>query len=276
MPELPDTYREVRKSIVAFVHRFGQSPTPPPFPHIIGTGFVIDSDGIVATNDHVIDEIGRAPRPPGFQEWPVAGMLLHMTEHGMVGVPLPIVGVFKPQDMPVTGVYYGEKPDVGAVMVRMRGLPTLTADPKPALHEGALVATAGYPMGTPALVAPGYLNQLGPTLQAGIISAVHPFPCDLPHGFTVNVMTQGGASGSPVFRPEDGSVIGIVYAGLHENEQTPTNYTFAVPSLYLAKLVEQVRAVPEFAEHSQYPTLSEALGTMRYINALTGQPFEKS
>ncbi|GAJ23629.1 unnamed protein product, partial [marine sediment metagenome] len=32
----------------------------------------------------------------------------------------------------------------------------------------------------------------------------------------INIMSQGGASGSPVFLPETGEVIGVLYGSLEE------------------------------------------------------------
>src|SRR5260370_8790405 len=89
------------------------------------------------------------------------------------------------------------------------------------------------------LTAPGWIHQVTPTLQRGIISAVLPFTCTTPHAYAINVMVQGGASGSPVFLSESGEVIGVLYAGLNDPRVTlltpdlytvPTNIRYVVPS----------------------------------------------
>jgi len=111
-------------------------------------------------------------------------------------------------------------------------------------------------MGTDQLKAPGWLHQLSPTLQTGIVSAVHPFPCTTPHGFTINVMAQGGASGSPVFNQNSGEVLGTVHAGIEESHfdtgqsiyQYPTNYTWVVPSHFLVNSLKSVLATSEFKQ----------------------------
>ena len=49
---------------------------------------------------------------------------------------------------------------------------------------------------------------------------VLPFPGESPHGFAVNVMTQGGGNGSSIFLPETGGVMGIIDSGLDDYDQT--------------------------------------------------------
>ena len=141
------------------------------------------------------------------------------------------------------------------------------------VHESGLIATTDHVIeaitalpgskgqGSPAgvlfldqLRAPGWLHQLSPTIQTGIISAVHPFPSTTPHGFTLNVMTQGGASGSPVFNQETGDVLGVLYAGVNECifdtgqsiHRHPTNYSWAVPSHFLVNSLNLIVQREEF------------------------------
>src|SRR5207248_351940 len=91
-------------------------------------------------------------------------------------------------------------PDVSYLLLPIRELPYLDLAKDP-LEEGEQVAFAGFPMGGDLLRLPGHLAQVTPTLHSGIVSAILPDRCaETPHGFWLHANTQGGASGSPVFR----------------------------------------------------------------------------
>ena len=76
------------------------------------------------------------------------------------------------------------------------------------------VAICGYPYGTYLQVST-LVFRWGPVVQRGHISAVSPFDTtDLPEEILLDVRTARGMSGAPIFRPEDGSAIGIHYAGI--------------------------------------------------------------
>ena len=50
---ISSSYRSMKSSIVAFVAKYvpvSDQDGPPPFPPIIGTGFVVHEDGLIATN----------------------------------------------------------------------------------------------------------------------------------------------------------------------------------------------------------------------------------
>src|SRR5262249_48268218 len=238
---------KLRHSIVAFVPRFAPKEEAAQFPPIIGTGFVVHESGLIATNAHVIEAIAGLPGPKG-QGGQGTVLFLILTEAGMVELSFKIAGIYKLADFKAGAFYYGpEQPDIGFVQIEISGLLPVTLAPTGRRYEeGEPIATAGFPMGTDQLRAPGWLHQLSPTVQTGIISAVHPFPCTTPHGFTLNVMAQGGASGSPVFNPEIGDVLGVLYAGVFDTDRHPTNYSWAVPSHFLVHSLNQIVQREEF------------------------------
>jgi S1-C subfamily serine protease len=248
---LVETYRQLRHSIVAFIAPNTDEAVPP----IIGTGFVVHESGLIATNDHVIEAITALPGSKG-QGSPAGVLFLILTEAGVAQLAFKIAGIYELRDFKSGPFYYGpEKPDIGFVQIEISGLLPVTLAPiGKRYEEGEAIATAGFPMGTDQLRAPGWLHQLSPTIQTGIISAVHPFPSTTPHGFTLNVMTQGGASGSPVFNQETGDVLGVLYAGVNECifdtgqsiHRHPTNYSWAVPSHFLVNSLNLIVQREEF------------------------------
>lgn len=296
---LIESYSKIKPAIVAFVPKFQTISHPddpaPEFAPIFGTGFIVD-EGIVATNDHVVKVIPKLPKPPDFppDEWPVNCLLWQfIPDKGMATISLDVIGVIRITKMKTGEIYYGPpKPDLAFVHVKMKELPKINVkyDLKE-IKEGQEIATAGFPMGTKTLMAPGYLHQLTPTLQKGIISAVLPFECEKPHSLMVNVMVQGGASGSPVFLPDTGDVIGILYASLEESRCTksglpnnirrnidelkpsihshifsaPTNISYVVPSHYIEKMLQQLKADPSMKLPDDTLTLKEYISRAELV-----------
>ena len=138
------------------------------------------------------------------------------------------------------------------------------------------VATAGYPMGTVALRAPGWIHQMTPTLQRGIVSAILPFACDTPHGIAINVMTQGGASDSLVFYPNTGEVAGVLYGGLFdigftkgkEFYKVPTNISYVVPSHYIKRILTTFLKELTLMESHDGLTIEEMIERNKLHNVL--------
>jgi S1-C subfamily serine protease len=284
--DLVESYQNIKPSIVAFAPKF-YKVKPPDFPIIFGTGFIV-ADGLIATNDHVFKYFSKLYKPDDFPKdlWPVDCFLFYQTiDKGIVIVKLDVIGVFGVKDFQPGENYFGPNiPDIAFVFVKMRKLPfvTIKYDLRH-IKEGREIATAGFPMGSDTLTAPGYLHQLTPTLQNGIISAVLPYPCEKPHAIMINVMVQGGASGSPVFLPETGDVIGILYAGLEEDRKihsklpfddlknvisiepsihshiynVPTNISYIMPAHYIEIMLNSIHANDNYHFPDDTPNFDE-------------------
>jgi S1-C subfamily serine protease len=286
MSMLIETYRRLKNSIVAFAPKFAPNDSEATrFPPIFGTGFVVHEDGLIATNDHVISSFPKLPRPDG-KDWPVSALFFILTDNGMASFAADIGGVSRLSKFGPGQTYYGPpKPDIAFVHLKLRGLLPVALRPHGAMYEeGEEVATAGFPMGTDHLIVPGWLHQISPTLQSGIVSAIHPYPCTTPHGFTINVMTQGGASGSPIFNRETGEVIGAVYAGvfdirLNADGENPqhllTHYTYGVPSHFIVNSVAQVTTNEVFKTvREQAVSIRTFFERTHARNILTGQSMQ--
>jgi hypothetical protein len=286
--ELWESYRNLKGSIVAFCAKYQPINSPeeqPLFPRIIGTGFVARSDGLVVTNEHVVQAFRREYRPPGTppDDHGVVALLFYMMDEGQVEIPLEVIGCGGISAFDHGPSYYGPKrPDVAFVHVKMKGLPVAHVVSKGEILEGTRVATAGFPMGTDTLVAPGYVHQLTPTLQEGIVSAVLPYACEAPHAFMINVMTQGGASGSPVFDPVTGDILGVLYAGLSDIGQTekkdlykvPTNISYVVPYRFINLLLRWADESEDVVAPDDARTVDGILEGAELHNALEGRRWD--
>ncbi|GAJ23631.1 unnamed protein product, partial [marine sediment metagenome] len=112
--------------------------------------------------------------------WPAKCLLLYLIpEVGVAEVIMEIIGAVRITKMDIEGYYFGPKiPDIAFVRVNMKDLPKIKVKYNiKDIRVGKSISTIGFPMGIETLMAPGYLHQIAPTLQKGIISAILPFEC---------------------------------------------------------------------------------------------------
>lgn len=268
---LADHYNHIRKSIVAFIPKYAsdkKNASPPSVAPIIGTGFIAREDGVIVTNDHVIQAFYDQPRPDGIEsdDWGVEAMLLYPSSGSLLKIHFEIAGIARMRRTKRTPMQRPARPDIGIVRVKATGLPALSIAVDSHITEGLEVATAGYPMGLHALDAPGGF-QLTPTLQRGIISAVLPFPSPKPRSFSINIMTHGGASGSPVFLTDSGETVGILFSALNDLSvsssrdvyEIPTSISYAVPAWKIASAMKLLDNAPTPRNADSFITLDEIL-----------------
>jgi len=268
-------FSQTSPAVVGFITKVGVG-LPPPFPQIFGTGFFVNSSGLVATNRHVIEVFGHIPTHPETGESGLAAITFFRGDDGLSWQMLVVelvqwgaLGEFRSSDK-----WFGEStPDIGFVQLAVREVPSLILANEPGyLAIGMDVATIGYPMGSIPLSVLGKLNQVSPFIRHGIVSSLFPFPCPLPHGFTMDIMQQGGSSGSPVLRA-DGVVVGMMSSGvidtmIAQSESATLKYTvntnisIAEPAHIIQKALEEfgrshgvnVTGLPTLADlRAKYP-----------------------
>jgi Trypsin-like peptidase domain len=269
---LPEVYDAIKPSLVFFSPKTRERGEETPrnrMPAIIGTGFVVD-DGLVVTNDHVIERFDRFPKVGGGRGHPaVCANILLPVEGQMMRVSIEVAStmVLAPEERGAD-LYGSIVPDIGIVTIAARGLPRVevTEDLWP-LPEGTHVATAGFPMGEDMMVAGEHMTQMAPTLQDGIVSALIPYRTETARGFVANITSYGGSSGSPVFLTNRPLVVGLLYAGLDypiivadgRVTMIPTPFTYCVPGTDVAEVVGVARTRPECRIPRDAPTVAQLI-----------------
>jgi S1-C subfamily serine protease len=264
---LEDIFTKIRPSIVAFCSNLakGRNGGPPLMAPIMGTGFVVHEAGVVVTNRHVAQAMLELPRHPDTGGLLASALLFADIEreergfglaaHFIEIVQLQMISEFTTSNE----CFYGEEiPDVAFAQLAVRGLvPVTLATAEWSIRVGMEIATAGFPLGEDPLVVHGFVSQGTPLLRRGIVSAVNPFPCPHPDAFTIDVISQGGASGSPIFRTDHDEVIGILYAGFPN-----VNITYAVPSLIVSEALKMFLN-EHLEDPAAFPTYREIAESQR-------------
>jgi len=222
-----------------------QHKVEPIAPHfeIIGTGFAISPE-LVITNRHVLESVKAklscgAYEPDSFLAQFITlkpdGWSVHFCNVGDVGLCNSL------------------EEDVGLLHVpglASLGERTVKFGIPEKLNLGEGLAILGYADGS-ILHQPSYgkvfdedLYRFGPVLQQGYLSAIAPaFGCGVVTRLLLDIRTTNGLSGSPVFSPNTGEVIGIHFAS------NKTTTAFAVPldtvriQAYINNFLDSIKAI---------------------------------
>jgi serine protease Do len=227
----------VKASVVA-VGTFSRTRSPQ-F-QFLGTGFAVDDGTLVVTNNHVLPTV------------------LDPAKLEVLAVLIPVLareGAEQAQIREVKQVAVDPGSDLGVLKLSGAPLPALKVRASENVREGQEVFFTGYPIG--AVLGPYPATHRGmisaitpiaiPQARAGDLDAntlkrlaKGPFPV-----FQLDATAYPGSSGSPLYDPDSGEVVGIVnmvfVKGTKESVLTqPSGITYAVPSGHLEELLKKL------------------------------------
>jgi serine protease Do len=229
---LPGTIAKIKPAIVA-IGTFQKTRRPPAL--FRGTGFVIGDGRLVATNAHVVPN------------------KVDQDKNEYIAVFAANANGVEVRQATVVG----EDRDYDMTILRINGAPlaAMTLGNSDSVREGESFAFTGYPI--------GMVLGLHAVTHQGVISAITPnvipqlsgqqlekktlarliAPYDV---FQLDATAYPGNSGSPVYHPDTGQVIGILNkVFIQESKETaiqkPSGISYAIPIKHLQELLKKIR-----------------------------------
>jgi serine protease Do len=232
-PGAPETIERIKPSIVA-IGSF-QRVRSPQF-RFAGTGFIVGDGLKVATNEHVVVKITE-----------------EKGETLAIAIPRPGGTA---QVRPARRLAADPESDLALLSIEGPALPALRVADAAQVREGETYLFTGFPIGA--------VLGLFPVTHRAMIAAVSPIAIPAPRAdkldsrsvrqisrgaypvFQLDATAYPGNSGSPVYHPESGVVIGIVNSvfvkSTRESALTqPSGITYAIPAQKLLQLLNQGR-----------------------------------
>ena len=203
-----------------------------------GTGFVIGDGFLIATNAHVLpDAVASENRETLVIVVPGEG------EQGTVRAVRKLADE-RSRDLALLRLESGA------------ALPALTLAARERVHEGQEIAFTGFPIGS--------VLGMTPVTHRGIVSAITPIGIpqansrdlnpalirslskDVFRVYQLDATAYPGNSGSPVFDPQTGEVIGVINMVFVKSTKEsvlsdPSGISYAIPVEHLHKLLDQRR-----------------------------------
>jgi len=231
---LPEVIEKIKPSILA-IGTFERTRSPQ-F-RLMGTGFVVGDGNLAVTNAHVV-------RTPMNVETGEKLIVLARTSTGA----LETREAFK--------VAFDAAHDLALLRVSGAKLPGMSLGASDGVREGEAVAFTGFPIVgvlgpypathrgivaaiTPVAIPGANANQLSPKLIRQLAKGSYDI-------LQLDATAYPGDSGSPLYNPETGEVVGIINMVLVKSTKEsaitdPSGITYAIPVRYLRELLEAQR-----------------------------------
>ncbi|HEY3151165.1 MAG TPA: serine protease [Candidatus Binatia bacterium] len=229
---LPDVIEKIKPAVVA-VGAFQKTRRPPSI--FRGTGFVI-ADGLhVVTNAHVVPEKVDTERKEVVAVFVGKASLIEVRE--------------------ATKVAEDRDHDLALLRITGRPIPAMTLGDSNRVREGEIYAFTGFPI--------GMVLGLNAVTHRGIVSAITPIVIPqltaqllekkiigrltAPYNvFQLDATAYPGNSGSPLYHPDTGQVVGIINkVFIQESKETviqkPSGISYAIPINHLQELLKKTR-----------------------------------
>jgi S1-C subfamily serine protease len=195
---------------------------------IVGSGFCVDSAGIIVTCAHVIralidkkvyDEVAAIPQAQQQQLHTINIKFLRPFALFYISTTDPI---YVPVALAPVDLLVGRQDrDLGLIRTPRHdafkdGFPTVEIESYSDVYEGLEIGTYGFPLGN-------FLHQqigtVTSSLTRGTLSSVIPsssVPQERVSGFQLDITATHGNSGGPVFSLESGKVFGVLQQGIFD------------------------------------------------------------
>jgi S1-C subfamily serine protease len=228
---LPDVIEKIKPAVVG-IGTFQKTRRPPAI--FRGTGFVV-ADGLhVITNAHVVPEKTDNQKKELIAVFAGKGNKVDMRE--------------------ATKVAEDRDHDLAVLKITGQALPAVSLGDSNRVREGEVYAFTGYPI--------GMVLGLHPATHRGIISAITPVV--IPqlsaqllnkkvltrltapyHVFQLDATAYPGNSGSPLYSPDNGLVVGIINKVFVQETkeaviQKPSGISYAIPIVHVHELLKKL------------------------------------